>query len=139
MGRIKQMVMGGPEGETFLSDITSGRIFRKGFSGQVATDVNPIIRPEVLIEEPGFAKGVARGIGDITRPDSLLMLGALGGLIGAVGKLGVPFLTKLISAGFSADMIHGMYERSPEFREAADRGDEDRVWELAGELVIPGA
>ncbi|HDY65456.1 MAG TPA: hypothetical protein ENH84_04395, partial [Phycisphaerae bacterium] len=138
LGRIKQMVMGGPEGETLLSDITSGRVFREGFSGQVQTEVSPIVRPEVLVEEPGFTKGVLRGVGEFTRPETLLFVAALGGITGAVRQLGLPFIEKLIAGGFSAHMIKGMYDRVPEFKEAADRGDEAKVLELAGELVIPG-
>lgn len=136
--KAEEVVFGGPEGETLASDILSGRVFRKGFSGQAPAEVNPIFRPEALVEKPGFTKGVLRGAGEMTRPDTLLMLATLGGAAGAAGKLGLPFLQRLIVAGFSADMIK-MYKRVPEFKEAADRGDTDRVWELTGELVVPGA
>src|SRR5688572_28428101 len=106
-----------------LSDILSGR----GYSGRAETEPSPLIRPAAFVPAPETKAGrvgrrVLKGVGEFTRPENILLLTGVGGAIKAVGRLGLPFLQRAISAGFAADMIHGLYQREPEFRAAADAG-----------------
>jgi len=142
VGRVKESVLGGVRtGETLLGQVM------KVLSGEkplMAVESAPAIRPEAMIVEPqsaagSVARGALKGIGEFTTPESALLLTGVGGAITGIGRLGLPFLKRAISAGFAADMIHSLYQREPEFRAAADAGDENRVWELMGELLPTGA
>jgi len=141
-GRAKEALLGGVRtGETMLGQ--AAQVVR-GERPLMAVEPAPILRPEAAIVEPKsragqVARGALRGVGQLTSPENVLLLGGVGGAIRTIGKLGLPWLQRAISAGFAADMVHGLYEREPEFREAAERGDEGRAWELLGEMIPTGA
>ena len=78
--------------------------------------------------------GIIRGLADfasgLTSPENLALLGP----IGALGKA-APLLGRLISLGFSGQMLHGVYQQVPEFRAALDRGDFPMMKEIATKMV----
>lgn len=142
LARAKEAVLGGVRtGETMLGQAAQ---VLTGQRPLMAVQPAPVLRPEAAVVEPKsrvgqIARGALRGVGELTSPENVLMLGGIGGAVRGIGRLGMPWLQRAISAGFAGDMIHGLYAREPEFREAAERGDEGRAWELLGELAVGGA
>lgn len=146
--RAKEFFLGGPQhGDTPL-----GRAL--GYSYEAPTEAHtpttslPLVRPTVVApgtfeEKPGYVpsaaekavQGVGRGLanateGMLTAPNTLMLAGSGGlGLLSKVNTL----LPRAVSAAFSADMVHGLYEKSPEFKAAWDSGDPARIAQVATE------
>ena len=115
-------------------------------TGQLGTRGTPqLIEPEAAMTpqeqfQHPVATGVLRTAGGMTTPGNILALvgtGGLGSLPGAAGNL-VP---RLISAGFSASIIKGIYDRVPDLRkqvdqynQAASRGDKETTDRLESSI-----
>ena len=91
-----------------------------------------------LVEGEGYAKGAATFAGGLTSTPSMGFI-AGGGVLGMFSKAGYPVVQRLVSAGFSVDMLHGAYEQYPEFKEAIDAGDYDRAKTLGTQMGLGGA
>ncbi len=83
-------------------------------------------------------EGVAQGVSGFTSPKSLALIFGSAGGIGAIAKTpeGAATLSRLISAGFSADMIKGLYDQSKDFRAAIDAKDYDAAQRIAGRMAV---
>ncbi|MFY9531447.1 MAG: hypothetical protein WBC04_12380 [Candidatus Acidiferrales bacterium] len=110
--------------------------------------VNPLVKPEeerliapeeamtpVEQRQHPIATGIAQFGGGLTSPENAAILagtGGLGGLPGAAGRI----LPRLISGGFTAQMLRSAYDQVPEIRDAAGRGDEAEVKRLATQFAL---
>ena len=136
MDRIRAMIGAkAPEGSV-MANLTQ----------QVGTRGTPqLIAPEAAMTpleqfQHPVATGVLKTTGSLTTPGNILMLagsGGLGSLPGAAGRI-VP---RLVSAGFAASMIKGIYDRVPDLRNqvnaynaAAARGDKDTTDRLESSI-----
>lgn len=118
-----------------------------------------IFRPENIMtesekKEHPMATAVGEFAGGMTSPENVgLMMATEGGsaaaplLEGALEKLGLKGLStvaktvapKLLSAGFSAQMLKGAYDKIPEIRRAWDKGDVSEVERLFTHAVLDGS
>ena len=80
-----------------------------------------------------FATGVEGVASGMSTPGNAAIMAATGGL-GEFGA-GVPVVGRLISAGFSAQMLKGLYDQSPQFKAALDRKDYGSAAEIAGQMA----
>ena len=81
--------------------------------------------------------GVGEVAGGMTSPQNVAMLaasGGLGSLAGTAGRL-VP---RLVSAGFSAQMLWDAYRQVPEFKAALDRGDYSEAERIGTHIAASG-
>lgn len=78
--------------------------------------------------------GLGEAAGGMTSPENTAILAASGGLgeLPGAARLIVP---RLISAGFSAQMLRDAYRQYPEFKAALDRGDESEAWRIGTHIV----
>lgn len=73
----------------------------------------------------GIGKGLLTTASGFTTPENALMLAGSGGL-GLLGKVhGI--LPRAVSAYFTKEMVHGLYEKRKDFKEAWDSGDAPRI------------
>jgi hypothetical protein len=82
-----------------------------------------------------IATGAAEFAGGLTSPENVALIagtGGLGELPGAAGRL----IPRLVSAGFSAQMLHSAYEQYPDFKKALDTGDYSTAERLATEMGL---
>ena len=77
------------------------------------------------------AAGVASGM---TTPTNIGIMAATEGL-GAFAGSAKPIVSKLISAGFSGQMVWNLYNQSKEFKAAMDRGDNGAAAQIAAGLA----
>ena len=70
----------------------------------------------------GAATGAAKLASGMTTPENIAIMAATSGL-GAVGVMGRALLPRLVSAGFSLEMIKGLYDQAPAVRDAIKSGD----------------
>lgn len=80
--------------------------------------------------------GMAEAAGSMTDAPSLAMMAIpIGEIAGLTGKLGAQVIPRLVSAGFSAQMIKGLYDQSREYKQARDSGDNERAEKIMGQMV----
>lgn len=82
------------------------------------------------------ATGVAELASGLTTPTNAMLVAGTGGfgeLPGAAGRL----IPRLLSAGFSVQMLKGAYDQYPEFKAAMDRGDYSEAKRI-GTLIVGG-
>lgn len=85
-----------------------------------------------------IATGVAEFGGGLTSPENTAILAATGGLgtlPGAAGRL----IPRLVSGGFSLQMIKGVYDQAPEFKRAMDEGNESEALRIITHMTLGGA
>jgi hypothetical protein len=85
-----------------------------------------------------IATGAAEFAGGLTSPENIALIagtGGLGELPGVAGRL----IPRLVSAGFSAQMLHSAYQQAPELKAAIDRGDYPEAERLATILGLTAA
>ena len=70
----------------------------------------------------GVAKGTLEVAEGLTTPENVALIATLGLTAGAL-----PLLSRIISAGFSVELLRGAIQQYPELREAMNTGDEQRV------------
>ena len=142
LGKIKAFFLGDPlTGETLPGQVISTLAGDR----PLPLDSNaPLVKPEAFIQRPegaveNVAHGTLKALGEFTTPANVLMLGGIAGAMGVVGKFGLVAVQRLISAGFSADMIHSLTERAPELKAAAEEKQDDEFWHIVGEMLPVGA
>jgi hypothetical protein len=99
-----------------------------------------MLRFESLVpaSAPPEVKAAAEFASGLTSPDNALILVATSG-VGTIEKgLGKALLGRLISGGFSADMLHGAYLQLREANEAAKSGDTEKARGLLTQGVLGG-
>lgn len=98
-----------------------------------------IVAPGAAFTTPGVAKGVAEFLGGFTTPENVELAAATGGLgllRDAVGDAAASTVNKLISTGFSAQMVAQAVEQYPEIRAAIKRGDYGTAEQLMTEAGL---
>lgn len=120
-----------------VKDVFTSRGTKTESSGESGPD-QPLIDLEQLRTEPGVVKGVLKGVSQLTTPTSLLMAAGTGGVGKVLKTLGQSGIARLISAGFTLDMIRGFYSNSKEFAAAIDRGDAGAALTTLGEMGVEG-
>lgn len=96
----------------------------------------PLLRFESATPQPGATRGAAQFASGLTTPESLLLMAGSGGL-GTLGKqLGTGLVSRLISAGFSADMLHNAYQQIPALRESWNQQDWPQVRQQLVKLTL---
>lgn len=124
----------------FLEQITApiregaiGRAF--GVSSETAEarredPSNPLLRFEAALP-PGSGNGAVRNAAKfasgLTTPQNLLIMAGTSGLGALESQVGKQTISKLISLGFSSQMLYDAARQAPAFAEAVGRGD----WEAA--------
>ncbi len=81
--------------------------------------------------------GASEVAGSLTSPANIAIIGASGGLgslPGAAGRIGA----RLLSAGFSGQMLYGAYQQIPEVKKALDAGDYSSAERLLTRIVLQG-
>jgi len=99
-----------------------------------------MLRFEALVpaSAPPEVKAAAEFASGLTSPDNALILVATSG-VGTIEKgLGKALLGRLISGGFSADMLYGAYLQLREANEAAKSGDTEKARGLLTQGVLGG-
>jgi hypothetical protein len=87
---------------------------------------------------PGVARGSAEFVGDLTTPENILMLAGSGGLGALDGVLGKPLVSRLVSAGFSAKMLHDTVNQIPALRDSWKKGNWPQVREQLTKMAMGG-
>lgn len=91
------------------------------------------------VEHPGITKGVAEFLGGFTTPENVDLAAATGGLgllRDAAGDAAASTVNKLVSTGFSAQMVAQAVEEYPAIRDAVKRGDYDTAKQLMTEAGL---
>ncbi|KKL23454.1 hypothetical protein LCGC14_2425230, partial [marine sediment metagenome] len=81
----------------------------------------------------GAARGAVEIAESLTPPANIALIASIGLTGGAF-----PIVSRLISAGFSVDLIRGAVQEYPELREAMNAGDEQRVAQVATRMGLSG-
>ena len=142
LGKIKEFFLGDPlTGETLPGQVISTLAGDRPLP--LDADVQ-LLKPEAFIQRPegaveNVAHGTLKALGEFTSPANILMLGGIAGAMGVVGKFGLTVVQRLISAGFSADMIHSLTTRAPELKVASEEKRDDEFWHIVGEMLPVGA
>ena len=92
---------------------------------------SPYETPEIPIG--GIARGAAEVAESLTTPFNIALLTSIGLTGGAF-----PLVSRLISGGFSVDLIRGAVQEYPELREALNSGDEQRAAQVATRMGLTG-
>lgn len=98
-----------------------------------------LVRQDSTQERPlvqRFGTGVAGAASGMTTPGNAAIMAATGGL--GEFAAGAPIVGRLISAGFSVQMLKGLYEQAPQFKAAIDRKDYGAAAEIAGQMAATG-
>lgn len=96
-------------------------------------------RAEKAGVKESFAHGVLGAAGGMTTAGNLAMLAVpVGGVAGLFGKTGMQVLPRLISAGFTLQMVYSLYKQHQGFKEAMDAGDTNKAAEIAGDMFVTG-
>jgi hypothetical protein len=85
-----------------------------------------------------IATGLGEVAGGMTSPQNVAMMAASGGL-GSLPGAARAIIPRLVSAGFTAQMLKGAYDEYPQFKEALDRGDASEAERIFTHLVATGA
>ena len=106
----------------------------------------PVVDPSALFENMGYNKTTASRIagglrdasefvGGMSSVPNLEVIAASGGAgtiaKGLFGKIAESGVSRLISAGFGAQLLYGLYKSVPEFKKALDSGDEVKARNIA--------
>ena len=81
----------------------------------------------------GVAKGTLEVAEALTTPENVAIIASLGLTAGAL-----PLLSRIISAGFSIELLRGVVQQYPELREAMNTGDEQRAAQVATRMGLGG-
>ncbi|CAN5950983.1 unnamed protein product [Sphagnum jensenii] len=87
-------------------------------------------------------EGALTATGNLTSGKNLALLGgttvAAGLTAGVVNPATVGVLSRLVSGGFTLDMLHGLYQQNKEYRKAVDAGDLETAHKIQGEMGVTG-
>jgi hypothetical protein len=78
----------------------------------------------------GAVKGAESGLTGLTSPENVALM------VGTAGFAELPAVSALISAGFSAQMLHAAYEKYPELRKKIEAGDVEGAAETAVDMGV---
>lgn len=95
-----------------------------------------------------IARGALRAAGRLTNAPNLLMLAGGGPLLGGLegvtanllGRMGMKVapsvISRVIAGGFSADILHNLYQQGGEFKKKVDAGDQQGAMDLLGQMAV---
>lgn len=87
-------------------------------------------------------EGALEGLGNMTSGKSLATMAgtavAAGLTAGIVNPASAQLLSRLVSGGFTLDMLHGLYQQSKEYRKAVDSGNLAEAHKIQGEMGVTG-
>ena len=142
LGKVKDFFLGDPlTGETLPGQVISTMAGDRSLPLDLDA---PFVKPEAAIQRPegaveNVSHGTLKALGEFTSTANIMMLGGIAGAMGVVGKFGLTGVQRLISAGFSADMIHALVGRAPELKAASEEKQDDEFWHIVGEMLPVGA
>ena len=84
----------------------------------------------------GAVRGTVQFASGLTSPENLMIMAATSGLGALEGALGKTAISKLVSLGFSAQMLRDAATMTPKFMEAVKAGDWPRAREIAARAVL---
>lgn len=134
--KLENVVLGSSKsGETPIGRAVGIRHFGPAAPEQPPTEL-PMLRPEAAYEEPGAIHGALKFAGGLTTPENAaIMVGTEGlGLAGPAAETA----QRLISAGFSYQMLKGAIEQSPAFVAALKKGDYATAREIGAQMLLAG-
>lgn len=142
VGRLKTLLFGGREGETYLNRLLDMAPNLKQWLGP--TSVAPAENPNDLtavrlgpargsIADVGVVRGASRFGQEMTTPRNLAILAATDGLGSLGAELSNPAIQTAISAYFSGDMLGHAISSIPEIERRVRAGDYDGATEVATE------
>lgn len=80
------------------------------------------------------SRGVLEGMSGLTNPKNLV---TFAGLLATAGSSAIPaVVSRLITAGFSLEMIAGLWHSGKEFKAALESGDSDKAAKIAGKMAV---
>jgi hypothetical protein len=102
-----------------------------------------LVTPEAAMTPAGqqrhpIATGLGEVAGGMTSPQNVAMIAASGGM-GSLPGAARAIIPRLVSAGFTAQMVKGAYDQYPQLKEALDRGDASEAERVFTHLVATGA
>ena len=117
--------------ERMFAPVREGQIGRAlGISTETAESrkedpSTPVLRFESALDpnSHGVARGAAEFASSLTTPENLLLMVGSGGLGTLEKQLGKGLVSRLVSAGFSGQMLHDAYKQHPALREAWNKED----------------
>jgi hypothetical protein len=101
-----------------------------------------VITPEAAMtagerEKHPVLTGTAEVVGGLTSPESAITIAGTGGL-GEMGGIAGRIVPRLVSAGFSSQMIYGAYQQIPEVKKALEAGDYSTAKRLITKIALQG-
>jgi GGDEF domain-containing protein len=87
-------------------------------------------------------EGALGAVGNLTSGKSMATMAgtavAAGATAGIVNPASAQVLSRLVSGGFTLDMLHGLYQQHKEYRKAVDSGNEAEAHKIQGEMGVTG-
>lgn len=88
-------------------------------------------------EAQNILAGGAEAAGAMTTPGNLLLMGApIGDVAGLAGEAAEKVVPRLLSAGFTVQMIQGLSEQAKAYKRAKAAGDDTQAEELLGQMAL---
>lgn len=112
-----------------------------------------LIAPEYLVKHEGDAsaaptpfenrvRGAATAAGELTSGKNMAIMAgtaiAASLTAGAINPASAKVLGRLVSGGFTGDMLYGLYNQHKAYRDAVDRGDTATAQKIQGEMGVNG-
>jgi len=89
-----------------------------------------------------IVEGALRGAGGLTSGKSMATMAgiaaATAATAGVINPVSARVLSRLVSGGFTVDMLHGLYQQHKEYRKAVDAGDINEAQKIQGEMGVTG-
>lgn len=92
-----------------------------------------LFRGEALSTGPGAIRGAGEFVTEVSTPGNISLMLAGGGLEKVLGKT---LVTRLAVAGFTASMVKGLYNESPDLKKAIDVGDWPMVRQKVTKMAL---
>lgn len=136
---------GSPEAEQHKQELINPAAFVDNLTQQNAppTMGNPLgflVRKDTTEKKTAaqnILSGAAEGVGGLTTAPNLAMMAIpIGEVAGLAGKAGAAILPRLVSAGFSADMIHGLYQQAQQYKQLKAQGRGDEAENVLGQMMV---
>lgn len=129
------------KGDTNLSPEAAQYVAeQKAYNAKSDTDVinMPLVDFSAFVPKGHpVAKGVTEALSGFTSPKNIAIMLATGGLGEfAATEEGAAAVQRLVSAGFTGDMIKGLYTQAKELKMAIDSGDYDKAQEIGGQMLV---
>jgi hypothetical protein len=124
--------------EKVLAPIREGAIGRafgqstETAATQRAEPGNPLLKLGASVQGHGIARGVADFASGLTEPENLAFMAGTG----ALGAVAPRIISGLVSLGFSADMLRGVYQQVPQFQAAVRQGNWPMAREIATKMAL---